>query len=388
MADSVTIMARCLCMEHTFSASLATSALPLKAVCCHCTSCRRVTGSLYSSCAPWPSPSGEEDLSGLERYSYSRHTDIFFCGRCSSKLFCRVSLPTAPAPAVYVVTGALDNTPGLVEYTSHMFVGDTIDGGASVWLPPAAERWKGGRGSQELSLEWPASAAASSSSKSLLSTSPSPLVAVPRASPSATHFHCHCRGVHFSLRSAADLEANPAGVSTTCRVDPRSLRYSARADSCDSCRLTSGSDVNAWALAPLTHIEFVDVAGNSSSSSPGLPEFPRTLAALREAVTAAPRDGRDARLGTLAVHDSSPGVERYSCSRCAANVFHAARDRDGGGVVDVVDVAVGLLRHPDGARAEGLLAWSYGEVGWDVDAAGGWREGIVTLVKLLSGRMG
>ncbi|CCF36432.1 hypothetical protein CH063_08008, partial [Colletotrichum higginsianum] len=152
-----------------------------------------------------------------------------------------------------------------------------------------------------------------------------------------------------------------------------SLKFKASADSCDSCRLTFGSDVNAWAFAPLTHIGF-DVAGNSS---PGLPEFPRSLAALRGAVTAT--RNRDARLGTLAVYDSSPDVERYFCSRCAANVFYAVRDRDG-----MVDIAVGLLHHPNGARAEGLLAWSYGKVGWDVDAAGGWREGIVTSVKSLS----
>ncbi|OBR06392.1 DUF636 domain-containing protein [Colletotrichum higginsianum IMI 349063] len=359
MADSITIKAQCLCKEHMFSASLAESALPLRAVCCHCTSCRRVTGSLYSSCAPWPNPS--EDLSGLDKYSYSRHTDIFFCGGCSSKLFCRVV--STLGPAVYVVTGALENTPGLVEYSSHMFVGDTVDGGASVWLPPA-KRWNGGRGSQELSLE------SSPASKGLLSASPP---AGARASPSATPFHCHCRGVHLSLRSAADLKADPAEVSTTSCINPQSLKFKASADSCDSCRLTFGSDVNAWAFAPLTHIGF-DVAGNSS---PGLPEFPRSLAALRGAVTAT--RNRDARLGTLAVYDSSPDVERYFCSRCAANVFYAVRDRDG-----MVDIAVGLLHHPNGARAEGLLAWSYGKVGWDVDAAGGWREGIVTSVKSLS----
>ena len=43
----------------------------------------------------------------------------------------------------------------------------------------------------------------------------------------------------------------------------------------------------------------------------------------------------------------------------------------------MVNVAVGLLRHPDGARAEGLLTWNLGVVGWmDDNKSGGWRENL------------
>ncbi|KAK1573327.1 uncharacterized protein LY79DRAFT_568849 [Colletotrichum navitas] len=82
---------------------------------------------------------------------------------------------------------------------------------------------------------------------------------------------------------------------------------------------------------------------------------------------------------TLAVYNSSTDVERYSCSTCFADVFYAVHDRE-----DMIDIAIGLLDHPDGARAEGLLAWSYGKVGWEADVAGGWRDELVGSVKTLS----
>ncbi|KDN65624.1 putative DUF636 domain-containing protein [Colletotrichum sublineola] len=361
MTDSITIKAHCLCNAYSFSASVAKSALPLKAACCHCTSCRRLTGSLYSTCAQWPNLS--EDLSGLKKYSYSKHIDVFSCGTCSTKLFCRVS---TLGSAVYVVTGALENTPGLVKYSVHLFVGDTIDGGASAWLPRSENgepvmRWKQARGSQKLPLDWPTPKA--------IPVSPSTL----EASPAATPFHCHCKSVRLLLRGAADLQADPARDSTSTCISPETLKFKASLDSCDSCRLTYGSDVSTWAFAPLTHIRFA----YSNEPAVELSEFPQTVALLKQAVLTAGK--KDPRLGTLAVYSSSPDVDRYFCSTCFANVFYAVHDRE-----DMVDIAVGLLDHPDGARAEGLLAWSYGKVGWEADVAGGWREELVASVKTLS----
>ncbi|GKT56652.1 DUF636 domain-containing protein [Colletotrichum tofieldiae] len=361
MANSITIKAQCLCKAHTFSASLAKSALPIKAACCHCTSCRRLTGSLYSTCAQWPNPS--EDLSSLKKYSFSKDIETFFCETCSAKLFCRVS---TLGPGAFVVTGALENAPGLVEYNSHMFVGDTIDGGASVWLPryengKPVKRWKEARGSKELPLDWPTPKAIPASRHRA------------KASPAVTPFHCHCKGVRLSLRSAADLKADPAKDSTSSCINPESLKFKASSDSCNSCRLTFGSDVSAWTYSPLTHIDFAS-GDRSTSRASG---FPQTLAALKQAVISTER--KDPRIGTLAVYNSSPDVERYFCSTCSACVFYAVHDREG-----MVDIAIGLLDHPDGARAEGLLSWSYGEVGWEIDVTGGWREELVASVKTLS----
>ena len=49
---------------------------------------------------------------------------------------------------------------------------------------------------------------------------------------------------------------------------------------------------------------------------------------------------------------SSEGVTRYHCGRCGATIFYWADRRP-----QVVDVAVGILRAPSGARAEDWLDW-------------------------------
>ncbi len=83
MADEhVSLTAQCLCKKHTFTAPVPAAALPLEASCCHCTSCRHATGSLYFVDVEWPNP--EEDLSSLKKYSLSKNINIFFCGTCST----------------------------------------------------------------------------------------------------------------------------------------------------------------------------------------------------------------------------------------------------------------------------------------------------------------
>jgi hypothetical protein len=64
-------------------------------------------------------------------------------------------------------------------------------------------------------------------------------------------------------------------------------------------------------------------------------------------------------------------VYRYFCSVCSASFFVINGQASDPGTIDV---AVGVLHHPDGARAEGLLAWEYSEIGFATDGAGGWRE--------------
>ncbi|OLN87198.1 hypothetical protein CCHL11_03550 [Colletotrichum chlorophyti] len=260
----------------------------------------------------------------------------------------------------WVVTGALENVPGLVVYSSHMFVEDTLDGGASAWLPRVhngtpIKRWRQLRGkSEELPPDWPPQRAVTDTQRSA------------KASPAATSIYCNCKGVQFTLRSAVDLESVPE-KELPWYIEPQTLKYRAKPDVCDSCRITSGVDMVEWAYAPLSHIEF------NSKTAQGPSEFPASLAALRDAVSS---DSRDPRLGTLAMYQSSPGVERYFCAECSANVFYSVHDRDG-----IVDIAVGLLDHPDGARAEGLLAWSYGQIAYEEDAREGWREGLVSAAK-------
>lgn len=57
-------------------------------------------------------------------------------------------------------------------------------------------------------------------------------------------------------------------------------------------------------------------------------------------------------------------------------MFYAVDDRP-----EMVDVAIGLLDSPCGARADSLLEWSFGTMIWSDDCKGGWREEFIEAYK-------
>ncbi|KAK1763364.1 Mss4-like protein [Phialemonium atrogriseum] len=370
-SESVEITARCLCGAHSFTTSVPRSDLPLKASACHCTSCRHTTGALHTTDAPWPGPADAIRRSTtLSRYVFGARVHVLFCGTCSTPLFFEEFRAGPGEPGeLGVFTGALGNNAlggddgkRLVSVVDHIFVGDTIDGGASVWLRETgdgaagrATRWFGGRGEgEEVPEAWP------------------PVSSLPgadvRSEVADVPVRCRCRGVDLVFRHGEHL-AEFEGMSRAelpWFVDPVTHKTFAGFEGCDSCRLSLGADVIHWTFVMLRHLAFSEGTGRQD-----LPAFPRTAADLNAAVSA---QNRDPRLGTLSLYASSPDVQRYFCSRCSATVFYACDDRQ-----DYVDVAIGLLDAPDGARAESILSWSFGSTpSWLQDVAGGWRDGLFT----------
>lgn len=359
--DTVAITSQCLCRAHTFTTSVKKSALPLTATSCHCDSCRHVTGALYLSVAPWPNQG--EDLSSLQTHNFSDALVDYSCGTCGTPMFCK---RTRPGAKPNVFTGTLNDAPDLIRYGDHIFVRDTLDGGATEWLRKdhldggPVRRWEAwhesdGRLGDELPGSWP---------------DPSNL---PRPSenvaPGSTPFHCLCRGVNLALRSAADLADTPR-EGLPFYIDPDTYKYLVTSCACESCRRSCGTDMVSWTYALLTHIEFPSRTGDSTSTTES---FPLSVSALREAVSA---ETRDPRLGTLALYKSSPDVERYHCSRCSAQVFYAVADRP-----DTIEISVGLLSHTSGARAEGLLRWDYESLSEGINEVGGWRHAFIRQAK-------
>ncbi|SPN98446.1 uncharacterized protein DNG_01490 [Cephalotrichum gorgonifer] len=361
--ETVEITSQCLCKAHVFMASVKASALPLSFMLCHCESCRHKTGCLYFSDVRWPG-AADVDLSGLQKYYFSETLVDYFCGECYSPMFCKRTDPGAKAG---VCTGSLSSSaPNLLEYGSHIFVGDTLDGGATPWLRKGhisgqhLRRWKGwnetsNRAGEELPPSWPEP-----------SSLPKP---EGKVLPGTTPFYCHCRGVNLLLRSAADLAMVPEG-DLPWYVDPTSHKYLVTSCACELCRRSCGADMTSWTYAALTHVEFPTAAAAAGDdASPEARPFPLSATALKEAVSA---KDRDPRLGTLEFYQSSPEVERYHCSRCSAQIFYVVSDRP-----DMVEIAVGLISHPSGARAEGLLRWDYASLADDEGRAGGWRDGLI-----------
>ncbi|KAI1164414.1 Mss4-like protein [Nemania serpens] len=402
------LKAHCLCQTHTFTATVPRTSLPLAASYCHCTSCRHVTGALYSSVVPWPANGAAAvRASSLRRYVFSATMAILYCGVCGSTMFAERRGADAGAGAeggregdeeggaegkgsdtlhYAVQTGVLVNAAvrRLLTIAHHMFLSDTLDGGASPWLcsdslPPRL--WAGRRGeSEELSPtthHWPA-------------------VQQQRAGPAPPEIpiRCHCGGVDLVLRPPAAYFATQPRASLPWFVDPASNKSLAGFDACDSCRLSSGSDVFHWTFVLLRHLGFPSkTQSQSTSPSPSdEPAFPASSIELRNAVpttsTSKAAEGTkteadaDPRWGTLTFHASSPDVQRYFCARCSASVFYAADDRP-----ELVDLAIGLLHSTDGSRAESLLSWDFGgRMVWRGDVAGGWREAFVEGVEAAAER--
>ncbi|KAK3297162.1 uncharacterized protein B0H64DRAFT_119490 [Chaetomium fimeti] len=387
--QTITLHAQCLCRAHSFATPpLPTTSLPLPSSSCHCTSCRHLTGALRSSDAPWPGPANvihaaaDADAEGggtLRRYVQTEKMNILFCGRCGSPLFCE-QLPAegggagAGEPEYLAFTGALSvegdgpgaTLPPVVRCVDHIFVGDTLDGGALPWLRgmdgeggPAAKVWLGGRDCSEevpAGARWPAVGALEKGYEAGLKT---------EGAKGDVSLRCHCRGIDLVLRAGEAQrefeETQRRGGELPWYIDPVTHKGMGSLDGCDSCRLAAGSEVYNWTFAALRHISF---AGANKEG------FPRDTSQLRIATEAKDGEGRDPRLGTLAFYASSPDVQRYFCGRCSATLFYAVDDRP-----DIVDVAVGLLDSPDGARAESAISWSFGgAMTWRQDMIGTWRE--------------
>ncbi|KAF3353180.1 hypothetical protein HYQ45_005413 [Verticillium longisporum] len=310
---NVAITAHCLCRKHTFTASVPTSTLPLEATVDHSDGARYLTGGLFLATAPWPTP--EENVSVLKAYAVSKTVETFSCATCSSQMFQREN------GQLRVITGVLGKNKGLVRYSKHKGMEGTKDGGAAPWF------------GQTTPSEQATSKACAESSE--------------------TELRCHCGGVHLVLHGARAEDAE----AWRAIVDPESKRYLATLDACDSCRTTVGSDIVCWAFAPIARVKF---AGEWFG-------FPTNVADLKAAVLRGV-----AGLGTMKVYGSSQGVERFFCGRCAASVFYTSSTRP-----KQVDITVGLLRQPGGARADGALSWALGRADYLEDVKGGWRETVI-----------
>ncbi|KAI2615799.1 Mss4-like protein [Hypomontagnella submonticulosa] len=346
-SNTIVITAECLCKAHTFTAEVPVAKLPLGGHVCHCNSCRHFIGALYVVEATWPQPRENVDTSGLQRYQFSANITYRFCGTCSTPMFWEsVKYPSK----LGVLSGSLKNIDvNLIKLTEHIYVDDTLDGGASVWLrKPNADgkeipRYRGR--SAEIPWDWPQ---------------------VPRVTElegtqeqGAIPIWCHCKGIQLLFRRGD--YASWEREELPWFIDPRVNKPLASFDACDSCRLHFGTDIVNWTFVNLTDISQAN--GNA---------FPRTTGELKAAV-----DTGDSAIGTLAYYQSSGDVQRYFCKVCSASAFYACDERP-----EIVDLAIGLLEAPDGARAEGYLSWDFGNTpAWVNDTRGGWREGLAKRVQ-------
>lgn len=236
----------------------------------------------------------------------------------------------------------LEDTEGVVEYQSCMWVEDTKDGGASEWIaaidgkPP--KRWAQQAGESREVPPFVYEGAADQM----------------RPTEKPVYAHCHCRGVEFWIippnsvsttaqsdypdlmvpyNSGSDASANPSNVAWWLRDG--GTRFLAGTCACHSCRRSSGFHITFWAFVPTANI-YLD-----AGLKQGYPEYGA--------------DHQNDYWGTMKAYNSSEGVMRTFCGRCGATIFWdggAKKGRDG-----LIDIAVGLLDAESGAKAEELLKW-------------------------------
>ncbi len=108
---------RCLCGSIHYEINAA----PLMSAACHCSHCRRQTGTAYSTIAAFPATAFQISGDSLKTYKDMGESGQpvlrQFCGNCGSALFTDVK---AMDGVLFVKTGTLDNP-------------DAIEIGAQIW---------------------------------------------------------------------------------------------------------------------------------------------------------------------------------------------------------------------------------------------------------------
>lgn len=339
---STTLRATCLCGTCEHVVDVPTRNLPLRALACHCNSCRHVTGALYLSVAYLPDsyePTAAL-LDKMQTYNFSERLTNYFCPTCGTRMFGRSTSDDGKV-AWEISTGSLERADGVFDLQGHMLLGDTLDGGLSEWLLSVSgkpiPRWEGWcNRSEELPPGWRASKRPE----------------VEHLSSDKLHAHCHCGGVNFYVsRASAQSERTTGpwpdvlvpyytGLTDLPENEPWWLRankqkFLAGVCGCDSCRLAFGVEFVQWAFVPTMDI---------SLSADGKAPFSRDF-------------------GTLKAYRSSKEATRRFCGQCGATVFWDGDARPG-----LIDVAVGLCSAEEGARAESWFEWHSQRLSYREDA--------------------
>lgn len=256
------------------------------------------------------------------------------------------------------------------QYTRHINAAGTRDGGLSTWLP----RWNGNGTGTGTEIEDGHGALDAEDDDADTTTK----ISVERhdTQQDILKASCHCGKVKFHVTRPnaasqhprsnypdliipyhtaspriANLEDDKWWLVTTSDSQ-EATRYLAGTCACQSCRLTSGFEIQTWAFVLRANIYFHPPPGSDAHDT-----IPLDFARLPD--------------GLLQSYESSEGVLREFCPRCGATVFWHDKGRP-----DLVDVSVGLLDAVGGSRVESWLWWWRDRVSFAEDAGTG-RHGVV-----------
>ncbi|KAI2608159.1 DUF636 domain protein [Hypoxylon fragiforme] len=330
--EKQTFHARCHCGNVEFDLTIPTAILPLNAYICSCSSCRYTRGALCSLHVALPQTISPEWTNGRINVSVHKspgsgaggHGQRLFCPTCGV----RVGL-FEPRMAQWVVSTSLfrDTTAGPLFWsvTCFGFYKSPRDGGLLSWLPD-------GVGGKPLHLgtvpyDFPPDEALS-------------------IRPDGTEWlcvACFCGGVAFEIPRPAEA----------VRGDPHMARCVAPPLEKDNDE-DKGEGKGKWKWKA-----YMDFGGDSwaLSGAQGMPWVQVPRAVLSPAVPTT------LEFGTVKTYKVSSTLTTGFCEYCGARVFlrdeeEGKKEADKG--TEVLNVALGLLRAPEGAKAEDWVVWRAG----------------------------
>ena len=332
MAQQTTkITAQCACTAFNFTVSFPTSSLPIERALCLCNSCRKLSGSCGLSYIALPTGQPFDTTTwNLKTYKSSDELARHFCGTCGAHVAVQRTNPDFLALA----TGLWDRTEEVIKWTGCKFVQDTLDGGISVWLKDIVDKNGESRGLKRWLRQ------------DRLNPEVSPDSFRKHTAPKTQEGEndklrasCHCGGVSFDItrpNEASTKVESPfpdlivpyhSGSSSNPKNETWWLRsnntkYMAGLCTCETCRRTSGFELQPWAFVPKCNI----LQTNNKEMEHDM--------------------------GTLQRYVSSKNTYREFCNVCGATVFWYSDERP-----HLIDVSVGLLDPGEGARVENWLDW-------------------------------
>ena len=326
------LTAHCYCKAVHFTVTIPIASLPLPVHMCHCPVCRHTHGTLCIFHAPLPkgvqpefiSPSSP--TSSLTGYKHAEALcERFFCTTCG----CHIGDadltpdPSTGKPEWRVATSIFsEHGEDTFQIRAHCFTRAAPGGGLYDWLPSMGDRTLNTWNPDPSNTTFPPGSSDIDAAKPEFDSSGNERL---RA-------ECHCGGVSFTIpRPSISEVVNDAFAAKYVSPLDRD-KWVACLDLCDDCRLLDGTHVVGWTFVPL---------------------------ALTE-----PKISPDLKIGTLKTYESTKGVLRAFCGTCGATVIYSCDERAPEDGLQIVDIAVGVLRAPEGALAENWLTWRTGKIAW------------------------
>ncbi|KAF7559375.1 hypothetical protein G7046_g4771 [Stylonectria norvegica] len=314
-----TLEAKCFCGSVHYTIDVPVASLPLTVHLCHCSVCRYGSGAPCIFHTPLPpgvvpkfiEPSSEANMTS---YLLGEGVDTWnFCSTCG----CHIT-------AIGVECGNwtasssifVDHGPDNFLIRKHNFSKSAKDGGIAKTLTH-------NRGTDFIDWNPPDD----DPTAKIVESQPEP---VGQDGQERLRAKCYCGGVSFTIQRPTQEVLDDEYMSKFIFPDDQT-RWSATLDACDDCRLLNGTHVVGWTFIPLALCE--------------------------------PPIKPDLLIGTAKTYRSSADVLRSFCGTCGSTLFYSCEDRRPSDKQQIVDLATGVLRAPEGSMADNWLTWR-ARTGW------------------------